>query len=275
MKRLLYLVFVFLSILPPLAFSAGEILVIDQPKVRLAIPPGSSQSGVINVENHALEDKDVRVYTEDWYYVSGGDGSKEFNPAGTLPFSSASWITLVPTQFSLPARSSMPVHYTVSVPKDSRGGHYAVAFFESLIANAASEAGVGVNVAVRVGALFYVEPKGTIERKLRLGELFLTQDGKSIYLNAQFHNTGNVDINASGVFNIIDAQGIVYARGKIGEVYTLPGDSAQISGSAEAQLRSGAYDLVITLKLGGEAVEVIEAEMKVDSGGKITSTLKD
>lgn len=274
MKKILYLVLVFLSILPPVAFGAGEILVIDQPKVRLVIPAGASQSGVINVENPAAEDKDVRVYLEDWYYVTGGDGSKEFKPAGTLPLSSASWITLAPAQFNLPGRSSMPVHWTVSVPKDVSGGHYSVMFFESLIAKAAPEAGVGVNVAVRVGALFYIEPKETIERRLRLQELSLTQKGKSIYLNAQLHNTGNVDISATGVFNIIDAQGMVYARGELGEVYTLPGDSAQISGSAGAELKPGAYDLVITLKLGEQAVEVVEAQIKVDLGGNIATNPK-
>ena len=52
----------------------------------------------------------------------------------------------------------MPVHWTVSVPRDA-SGHYSVVFFESLIARALPEAGVGVNVAVRVGALFYIEPK--------------------------------------------------------------------------------------------------------------------
>lgn len=275
MKKILYLVLVFLSILPPVAFGAGEILVIDQPKVRLVIPPGGSQSGVINVENPASEDKDVRVYLEDWYYVAGGDGSKEFQPASTLPFSSASWITVAPAQFNLPARSSMPVHWTVSVPKDASGGHYSVVFFESLIAKALPEAGVGVNVAVRVGALFYVEPKGTIERRLKLQGLSLTRKGQSMDFKAELHNTGNVDISATGVFNIIDSQGIVHCRGEINEVYTLPGDSAQISGAAKAQLRAGTYDLVLTLKLGEEAVEVVEADLRVDSDGKVTSTLKD
>lgn len=273
MKRLLYCVLVFLSILSPLAFGRGEILVIDQPKVRLVIPPGGSQSGIINVENPASEDKEVRVYTEDWYYVAGGDGSKEFRPAGSLPLSSAPWITLAPVQFSLPGRSSMPVHWTVNVPKDVRGGHYAVVFFESLIAKATPEAGVGVNLAVRVGALFYIEPKGTIERRLRLEELSLTPQGESLHLKAVLHNSGNVDISATGVFNIIDTQGIVHCRGEIGEVYTLPGDRAQISGSASAQLKAGTYDLVITLKLGEEAVEVVEADIKVDSGGKIVSNI--
>ena len=275
MKRLVGLVLVFLSILSTLVFGAGEILVIDQPKVRLAIPPGGSDSGVINVENPASENKEVRVYTEDWYYVAGGDGSKEFRPAGTLPLSSASWITVAPTQFNLPARSSMPVHWTVSVPRDASGGHYSVVFFESLIARALPEAGGGVNVAVRVGALFYIEPKGTIERRLRLRELSLAQERKSIDLNAQLYNTGNVDISGSGVFNIIDAQGIVYARGEIGEVYTLPGDNVQISGVAGAQLRAGTYDLVITLKSGAEAIEVVEADLRVDADGTITSTLKN
>lgn len=275
MKKLLYLVLVFFSILPPLVFGAGEILLIDQPKVRLAIPPGGSDSGVINVENPASEDKEVRVYIEDWYYVAGGDGSKEFRPAGTLPLSCASWVTVAPAQFNLPARSSVPVHYTVSVPKDASGGHYSVLFFESLIARALPEAGVGVNVAVRVGALFYVEPKGTIERRLRLQELSLVQEGKSIYLSARLDNTGNIDISGSGVFDIIDAQGIVYARGEIGEIYTLPGDSVQINGLAGAQLNAGTYDLVITLKLGEEAIEVVEANLRVDSGGTITSMLKN
>lgn len=274
MKKRLYLVLLILASLARTAFATREILVIDQPKVRLVISPGGLHSGVINVENPASEDKDVRVYLEDWYYVAGGDGSKEFRPAGTLPLSSASWITVAPTQFNLPAHSSMPVHYTVSVPKDVSGGHYAVVFFESLIAKAVPGAGVGVNVAVRVGGLFYIEPKGTIERRLKLQELSLTRKDKSLDLKAILHNTGNVDISASGVFNIIDGQGLVYARGEIGEAYTLPGDSAQINGLAQAQLRAGTYDLVITLKLGGQALEVIEAEIRVAPDGNISLSLK-
>ena len=45
---------------------------------------------------------------------------------------------------------------------NDQGSNALVMFFESLIARALPETGVGVNVAVRVGALFYIEPKGTI-----------------------------------------------------------------------------------------------------------------
>ena len=101
-KRFIFLI---VTLVAFLCFSAWgyavEIVLVDQPKVRLSIPPGSSQSGVINVEKRSQEAKDIRVYLEDWVYLPEYDGSKEFKPAGTAELSCAEWINFSPAEFTL------------------------------------------------------------------------------------------------------------------------------------------------------------------------------
>lgn len=230
------------------------------------IKPGGSQAGIINVNNPSSEDKDVRVYLEDWYYVNS-DGSKEFKPAGTLANSCASWITVSPQQFHLPALSSIPIHYTVKVPPKAVGGHYAVIFFESLIGKAVSEGEVGVNLSVRIGALFYIEPEGTINKMAQVERISLTQKQADtpFQLKAYFKNTGNIDITATGVFNIIDKEGMVLARGQFNDIYTFPKEEAVLTSHWDGLIEPGVYDLIITLDLGGTPY-IKEAGIKIPKG---------
>ena len=74
MKRLLYLVLVFLSILSSLVW-CREILVIDQPEGEISDPPGVRIAGLLMLKILLRKIRRCRVYTEDWYYVAGGDGS--------------------------------------------------------------------------------------------------------------------------------------------------------------------------------------------------------
>ena len=242
---------------------AVEVILVDQPKVRLSIPPGGSQSGVINVENRSSEAKTIRVYLEDWVYLPEVDGSKEFKPAGTTELSCAGWINFFPAAFTLPPFSKRSVHYTVSVPTGVLGGRYAVMFFEDLL-SAPGEEGVSVGVAIRIASLFYVEAKGTIKRDARLSNLSLIKKERDVLqISADFKNTGNVDVTTAGTYSIIDEQGMVYARGEFSPVYTLPGDEGRIDSVWKEDIASGEYDLIITLNLGGGVVKVSESRVRI------------
>ena len=241
---------------------ALEVVLLDKPKVRLSIPPGRSQNGVIEVENRSPEAKDIRVYLEDWVYLPEQDGSKEFKPAGTARLSCARWISFSPAEFTLSPFSKRAVHYTVKVPTGVEGGHYSVLFFENLL-SAPSEEGVSVGVAIRVASLFYVEPEGTIKRDAELSSLSLEKRIDNILqIAADFKNIGNVDITSEATYSIIDERGIVYARGEFNPIYTLPGDKGKIESIWKEAIPSGEYDLIITLNLGGGIVKVSESRAK-------------
>ena len=252
---------------------AMQVVRLDQPKVRLSISPGSNKTGVIKVSNPSSESKNIKVYLSDWYYIPGGDGSKEFKPAGTTKLSAAGWISFSPAEFTVPPHGIKNVNYTASVPYEARGGHYAILFFEGLLGEPAEiTEGVMVPVAVRIGALFYIEAEGTIDRDVRLENINISRafENKPLKIEANLVNRGNVDVTASGTFYIIDVEGMVYGRGKFNQVYTLPGDSARLHASYDKSIPPGSYDLVVTLETGSTSAPFIrELEVGIGSNGEI------
>ncbi len=261
------------------AFAIG-VIELDHTKVRLSIAPGSSKSGSIMVENPSDETRHVKIYLEDWRYVSQ-DGSKEFSPAGTINLSAAGWISFLPVEFTILPFGKQKLNYTVRVPANAQGGHYAIMFFEVGEPNQTSE-GVSVNLAIRMGSLFYIEPEGTIKKFHQLSD-FNVQKNEStngLDISLDFQNTGNTDIICGGTFDIIDKRGRVFARGEFSKGYTLPGDTAKLSSAWKKPLSAGKYDVVVTLDLGKALEElqlgrgpivVKESEIEIGEAGKVVS----
>jgi len=276
----LFLTFIFFSLLINVATAnAGEVIQVNHPKIRLSIPPGSAKTGVIKIDNPSEQPKKVRVYLEDWVYLPACDGTKEFKPAGTTEFSAASWISFFPSEFDIPAYGSQTLNYTVKVPQDARGGHYAVLFFENYLSpQKVPQEGVSVNVAVRVASLFYIEPEGTINRQAVITDLKIKKEDDAYVITARFNNTGNVDITANGTFFILDSKGMVYARGEFNDIYTFAGNSALLSSSWKEPLTEGTYDLVLSvdigraleeLNLGRGPVITLEGKLTIGKNGEI------
>jgi len=265
------------------AACAYEVVRVDRSKIRLSIPPGQSQAGIINIENPNPEKQFVQMYLEDWHYSPAADGTKEFVLANSTPLSCASWINFSPAELTLPPFSRNQIHYTVRVPSEAKGGRYAVLFVENLLGSPeAKEETVSVGLAIRMAVLFYIEVAGTIERSGSIGNLRLElEPGDTLSVSTDFKNTGNVDITAGGTFNIIDRTGMVYARGEFNDVYTFPGDEAVLQASSSGEhLRPGRYDLIITLDLGKAlegtglgrgAMLVKEARLEIGENGQILS----
>ena len=255
------------------ASAAG--LRIDKPKIRLIVPAGSYDGGQIAVENTGSEPTGVRVYLQDWVY-SASDGGKEFMPKATLKNSASGWITFNPADLNIPAKGKAFVNYSVQVPKGASGGRYAVMFFEVLGTeverfDAAKGQNVHVQILNRLGALFYIEPKGTIEKKGRVDNVDILQKLNDFILTADFINSGNVDITTQGAFDVIDSQGYVYLRGRFDEIYTLSGDKAELKGVVDGvQLKPGSYDIIMTFDFenGGNLIQ--EVSILVDPTGQVS-----
>lgn len=264
-------VFIFSSVASSWALGFG----IDKPKIRLQVTPGGYDSGEIKVENRGKEPLPIKVYLEDWVYNQQG-GSKEFMPKGTHALSCSNWITFYPADFTLPAGGSQVVRYTVNVPSEAQGGHYSVMFFETgggemEKVNPQGET-VTVKVLNRVGALFYVEAQGKVSKTAEIKNLNIQQKLNDLMFTADFVNTGNADINARGTLNVMDNEGMVYARAEFDEIYTLPKDKVTLRATAQSvNLKSGSYVLLITLEFvsGGSLVQ--EYQFDFSANGSITS----
>ena len=257
---------------------ADEMVRPDKSKIRVTVPPSQAATGFITVENPGSDPKSVRAYLEDWAYLAPYDGSKEFKPAGSLKNSAADWITFTPAELTLAPNSRERINYTVKVPSGAAEGRYAVLFLESMASSGAGE-GVGVNLAIRVAVLFFVEPEGMIKRALSVDGLSVTRSPKGMLdISLPVANTGNIDLTVGGSFDIMDAKGMVAARGVFNDIYTLPGNSARLAASWSLPIEPGEYSLVMTLDLGKALEEanagrgpviVKEAKLTLGPGGLI------
>ncbi len=268
---LFFSVFCFLS--PAQVEAAGVRL--NPTKVRLIIPPGESRSGVIEVENPSEESFIVKAYLQDWVYTALHNGTKQFLPPGTTFLSCSDWIGISLSEFVIPAYGKQKINYTVKVPVEAEGGHYAVLFFESLLQETKVKKFTDLSVVIRIGTLFYIEPEGTIKRWAEVKNLTLEnrRKDKSLGVKLDFSNTGNVDIICKGTFHLMDKLGMVAARGEFNDVYSLPQDNAKLTAVWKELLSKGKYDLIITADIGKSREEaglgrgpVITKEVEIEIG---------
>lgn len=256
--------FAFLLVLP-VAASAATIR-INTPKIELELSPGETYSGEILCENPADEELKMKMYLEDWTYKPSGTGEKDFTPAGSTAFSAAKWITFSPASETLKPFGRTVLRYNVVVPQDVKGSYYSVLFFETLLGTVTNEEGANVLVAGRVGALFLIRIKGTIEHsgKVESVELVPPKGNSPLEIQTVFKNTGNVDIALGGNFLLMDVAGKIVARGDIQKIYTQPGGGGQSVTKWVGRLSSGQYNAVITYDLGKGQTDVQEKTLTVE-----------
>ncbi len=225
---------------------------ISSPRIELELAPGETYTGEVTAENPDNEEINVKVYAEDWIYAEGGTGEKKFSPAGTQPLSASHWINFNSQANTIKPYGRMTAHYTVSVPLDAKGAHYSVLFFETQLGVSKSEEGANVQVAGRIGALFFVQVKGTVSRSGEVKGVRITapQGNQPMEIETAFQNTGNVDISLGGNFLIMNDEGKVLGRGDLNTIYTFPGVSETRKTQWVGKLPKGTHQMVLTYDMG-------------------------
>lgn len=246
----------FWSLLGILLFSIAPVqastLTINTPKVEVELPPGGTYTGEITVENPTDAEATLKVYLEDWMYVSA-EGDKKFAAPGSMPLSASPWIFYAePEPAAIPPFGRVVVRYTIRQPKDAVGAHYAVLFFETIVGNIPKQEGVSVDVAGRIGSLFVIEAQGTVQRSGEITALEITppEGNKPLEIRTTFKNTGNAHVPLEGNFLILDAEGQVRARGQLSRMYTFPGQTAERKSEWVGRLPKGNYNVILTYNLG-------------------------
>lgn len=254
--RIISICFCFVGSFLVSAVQADKLPFMNQSKIRVVVAPGERAFGEITLDNPTDQAKSMRLYLEDWYYLPGGSGAKEFLPANSIPTSACSWITFSPADVMVPAFGKQKINYSVNVPADASGARFATLFFETLISKgtlSGADRSAGLNVNVRVATLFYVEVKGTVERTAKISNLNIqpSKEAKGpLEITLDIENTGNTDITTSGNFSLMNSEGMVSARGAFNSVYTFPGGNGSLLGTWKGGISAGEYILVITVDLG-------------------------
>ncbi len=230
---------------------------VDTPRVELTINRGEKKNSYITVSNtHPEEAIHIKVYVQDLVYLP--DGSNDFLPPGTTPWSCAEWIKLIPDEFDLRPNREQVVKFQARVPPEARGGYYAVIFFEVLSTPEQQEDLTTAAVAVRIGTIVLVDVAGTAEYKAKLTGLTVAttekEDVSILELTCSIKNLGNLLIRPKGTIQILDSQKTEQAtldlnpsKGGI-----LPGTTRNFTVSLNEPLSEGRYTVRTLVDYGGD-----------------------
>jgi len=238
MKRSIFLAILFCLAFTSLCFALA--INIDPPSVRLSIKPGDQQSGDIIVMNAGSSPIKIKAYVNDWIYAN--DGSKDFMKPGSSVYSCSNWIKLDPTSFDLSPKQDKKVHYVITAPKTSSGGHVSVIFFESQIGKTDV-----IAVSGRIGSVIYVDTEGDSLRNGSLGPITVSgsRESDKISISVPFSNKGNTFMSEKADISVFKDDKLV-AGGPINPVKTLPGDTRSAVLTLEP-LQEGNYKVKVQL----------------------------
>ena len=262
MKKNLF--FLFLAVIQfTFCINAFSQLIIDKGKIKLEVTPGDTIIDYISVHNSSSGQIGGRVYFQDFVYLPPFDGRKQFLPLGSTEYSCGPWIKFSPQEFSLSPFGKEKVSYTMTVPEEAKGGYYGTLFFEAAPGIIEDE-GVALKVVQRIGCLFFLETYDK-DKKAEVKNLsFKTQS-----IRGDFLNSGNSIILPSGVFYIVDEEGIVADRGEIAKFYLPPSETVDFEISLPGTISSGDYTAVITFDLEDGDVLIKEVDFEKDALGNI------
>ena len=226
---------------------------IDPPRVEISVKPGEEKNGFVTIQNKDESGSmHVKAYVEDLVYLP--DGSNDFLPVGSTPWSMGDSIKVGPTEFDIPAGKETMVRYVINLPKDAKGGRYGVIFFES-VAPPAEFHKVGANVNVRLGTVMLVTAQGTEMRKVKLKEIKIETPNKDnpLKISCTVFNEGNVIARPNGMVKFIDAAKAVVAEVPINKDKggVLPNTARTYFTDYREGLKKGVYYAQVVLDYGG------------------------
>ncbi len=220
---------------------------LDKVKIRITTPPGTTEAGIITVENRENHPIFVKVYPMEWRYIQPFDGAKEFYPMGTLYKGVEKWFRYSPQELQLAPGERALVHYKVNLPENIDSPCYLVLFFETELGGSEAVKGekrVGLQLLTRIGTLFLIEPKGVVFRKAELVGATVSGKGVSLKIN----NLGNTALIGKIRVFVLDDKDMMLGKSETVDVYAPPKTKFDFFVPLSSSGFFGAKKLLVTLQ---------------------------
>lgn len=250
---------------------AGAIkLNIDSPRIEFSTKAGKTANGLVIISNEETDlALHMKVYVQDLIYLS--DGTNDFVPPGSTPWSCAKWIKIRPIEFELSPSESQKVRFNISVPPGTEGGRYAIIFFEASPFLVPGKRGAGVDINMKMGTIVMLTVPDTIFYKAKLTNFEVSElydDKDFLRITVSVYNESNVLIRPMGKIKIEDENGK-----KIGEIDSNPKEGGVLPNTGrefivkyKKPVSKGKYSAVITIDYGGEVLIGGQTKFTVSTG---------
>ena len=225
-------------------------------RVELRMAPGQQYSGSLRLSSQSEER--VRVRAEALDFDIDAQATPQFEPE--LPqeaaYSCKKWLSLNPMEIEIDKRSTLAVRYTLQLPSELAEGSYNCAAGFTTLPTAGQTAGMGMRMAVRVVASFYVvigsPPIVGKLKEIKLEPLASEKEsGPSGWQAAVvFENRGLMFYRPTGKLEVLDAQGNAVEKAELPSLPVLRQREQRFLIPLKTHLEEGRYVLRAQVDIG-------------------------
>jgi hypothetical protein len=235
--------------------AAAQTLTLSPSVVPLAGHSGQGITQALTIANHtgielafALEAQDVTIV----------DGQRRFVAPGELPGSIAATAVFTPDHVVVPTGESRTVRVTLTVP-DAPRTRAVVALFKGNTRIAKEE----TTMTASLGTLFTF----TLSDRISVAAEPPVIQPQTATSNTRFHqsvlNDGAEPVMVSGVAVVLDADGAIVSKANFNARRALPGEHVTVDADLAAEIRPGAYRVLLTLAYGTRTLTT-SSELRVE-----------
>ncbi|MGQ9729936.1 MAG: FxLYD domain-containing protein [Candidatus Zipacnadales bacterium] len=259
----------FVTLLPPSFAQKAQIIVVGGLTREATVQPGTTLEGKILLTNTGNQPRQVKVYQTDYWFTA--DGSTHYDECGSVPRSNGRWITVTPTQLTVPADSTEAVNYVIHVPQDPAlvGTYWSMVMVEPLSEDAPEVAGltgdqpaVAIRTIMRYGIQIITDLGTTGERSVKFLAKELTAVESRYFLNVDVENTGQRRLAPVVWAELFDAEGASVGRFEAQRQRLYPGCSARFPIELTG-VPAGTYNALIVADNGDTDVFGVQAKIEL------------
>jgi len=239
--------------------------------VDVALAPGGSFSGSFEVINKSQKPREFKIEVKD--YDRNLEGGLVLLNAGTHPRSLAKFLIVTPLSFTLQPDQKQQISFTIKLPANERGPHWAAVVVTSPLPTASPQ-GTGTDpqqTPIKIGAeeqfivkMRHTDPTNAVNQGRLVGmQVLLPEKDKPLRVIIDYENSGTTFQQPKGEVRFINARGDVAAKVEIEPFPMLPGGKRRLEIPLEQKLSSGDYVAVVIIDFGGDFLLGAQARFKI------------
>ena len=240
-------------------------------RVELRMAPGQQYSGSLKLSSESGEKARVRAEILDFNIDDKTTPQFERDLPQEAAYSCKKWLSLNPMEIELEKRGALMVRYTLRLPADLPEGSYNCAAGFSTLPAAEQAAGMGMRMAVRIVAAFYVTiGSPPVRGKLKEIKLEPLPAGKESEPGGWqavviLENSGLMFYRPTGKLEVLDAEGKAVETSDFPSLAVLRQRDQRFLFPLKTRLEAGHYKLRARVDIGTGEIQEGTLDVSVDA----------
>jgi hypothetical protein len=239
-------------------------------RIELRMAPGQQYSGSLKLSSESGEKARVRAEMLDFNIDAQATPQFERDLPQEAPYSCKKWLSLNPMEIEIETRGVLMVRYTLRLPPDVPEGSYNCAAGFSTLPAAGQVTGMGMRMAVRIVAAFYVvvgsPPIHGRLKEIKLEPLPPGKESEEEGWQAVvvLENSGLMYYRPAGKLEVLDAEGKVVETADFPSLAVLRQRDQRFLFPLKTHLEEGHYKLRARIDIGTGEIQEGSLEVAVD-----------